>query len=614
MKYNIDNLHSYTDNELYNILLPLTEKIYIQYSYVNIEQSCYNQMIMDAIKKSRKTANDLKTISFDILFSDCLKNNINEYIRDLLPEQAETILLGYMSTNIKHPNKYIKVMEEFQKLIDFIDDIDLPSILDFFDILLIIKKNKYIERVMEQIVNANIDNLRKKWIDNVFENDILASLIEAYCIEHNIEIYDDKLPLNEPLQPDSEFSYEHDGDIDYDSTTIYLKEINKIPLLSSEEEKILFLKLKQGDSKVRKKLIDSNLRLVVSIAGHFSNSDLPFLDLIQEGNLGLMIAVDKFDITKDNKFSTYAYYWIINSIKRAIQNKEKTIRIPKYKLEQLNKYKNIKAKLTMSLSRKPSIEEIARQMGISVTQIEDLLQIRTTVVSMNSLIAEDSDIELGDLIPDTEENVEDMAIKNIEPNSLMNFINSSNLDLTERKVLELYFSLNGEKRKTLKKIGRILGFNAKSISEIKCKALRKLAVAIKKHMNESKDNCELSTMDGRKTTKDLKICELNRRKDIILKFVYGYFTKQSIEYTKEQIDKAFEIILNRDSTKRLFKDYLYNFETCSELDEGLKSKIKKGIILEISRYLFNDDKLELKTDVIDNQAMSNQHVKKYIKL
>ncbi len=300
MKYNIDNLHLCTDNELYDALLPLTEKIYDQYSYVKIEQACYNKIVMDSIKESRKILNNSKNDTFDILFLDCLQNNINEYIKTLLPNQTEAIISGFIETNIKPSNIYKEVIQEFQKLVDFMQDIDFISSLDFSGILLLFEKYKCIEDMLEQIVDTNIEHIKKSGINNTFKDYVLTTFVEAYCLTHNIEIYGDKFLLNEFLQEnDSSFydyndeyreydgdSYNGNNDDDYDSFVIYLKEISKHPLLSKDEEEELFVKFAQGDKKARKKLIDSNLRLVVFIDKRFRESGLPLLYLIHEGNLG----------------------------------------------------------------------------------------------------------------------------------------------------------------------------------------------------------------------------------------------------------------------------------------------------------------------------------------
>lgn len=610
MKYNIDNLNLCTDNELYDALLPLTEKIYDQYSYVKIEQSCYNKIVMDSMKESRKILDNSKIDTFDKLFLDCLQNNINEYIKTLLPNQTEAIILGFIETNIKPSNKYTEVIKEFQKLVNFMQDIDFISSLDFSNILLLFEKYKCIEDMVEQIVDTNIDNIKKSGIDNIFKDYALISFVEAYCLKHNIEVYDDKLVFNEFLQAnDSSFydyndkyreydynddSYNENNDDDYDSYVIYLKEIGKHPLLSKDEEQELFAKFAQGDKKARKKLIDSNLRLVVFIAKRFRESGLPFLDLIQEGNLGLIEAVDHYDITKGFKFSTYASRCIKQKIRRALFEKSNFIRIPEYKCTQLYQYQNVKANLS-----NPSIQEIAEKMDISVAKVTELEQIKTDVISMNFLIKENGDTELGDLISDTEVNVEDTVIKAIEPAEIRRLVTNSNLDLKEIKVLTLRYGLDGEDPKSLEETGEIFNCTLERIRQIEFKALRKLRGFIKKSMDYSK-SCNQESNE-QKTTKASKIFELNKRKGNILKIVHDYFDNRYIKYTKRQVDGAFSIVLDRDSMRYFFKDYLYSFEKSSDLDEKTNKIIEERLIPEISRYLSKNTRLELKTDATGNQ-------------
>ncbi len=600
MKNDIDNLHLCTDDELYEDLLPLTEKIYNQYSYVNIEQSCYNKIVMDSIKESRKILNNSKIDTFDKLFLDCLQNNINEYIKTLLPNQAKEILLGFIETNIKPSNTYKEVIQEFQKLVDFIQNIDFPFLLDFFNIVSLFERYKFIEDMVKQIVDTNIENIKKSGIDNTFGNTVIASLAEVYCLTHNIEICDDKLIFDET---ENSCFDDYDDYDDYDSFVIYLREIRKYSLLSKEEEKKLFVKLAQGDKKARKKLIDSNLRLVVCIAKRFRESWLPFLDLIQEGNLGLIVAVDHFDITKGFRFSTYAGYWIKQKIRMAICGKSSCIRIPMYKYMQLKKYMELESNFICQLNRKPSIEEIAKQMNISVVEVSELQQMYINTVSINSLMFEDGDTELGDLISDVEANVEDICIKDIESAYIRNLIDGSYLNLAEIRVITLRYGLNGENPKTLREVGRMLNLTFQKVNQIEFKALKKLRIPLEKYVNNLDDehmnkstNGEYLPMshkwkfDEQKINKESKVFESHRRKENILEVVYKYFADVCLKYTREQIDEAFNIVLNSDMMDYFFKEYINNSKIGSELDEVLKNKIEYHLIPEISRYLSTNGK------------------------
>lgn len=258
-----------------------------------------------------------------------------------------------------------------------------------------------------------------------------------------------------------------------DPVRMYLKEIGQIKLLSMEEELELADRILSGDPEAKATLAEANLRLVVSIAKRYVGRGMLFLDLIQEGNIGLMKAVDKFDVTKGYKFSTYATWWIRQAITRAIADQARTIRVPVHMVETINKLARIQRQLTLELNREPSEEELAAKMNISVDKIRDIYKISQEPVSLETPIGEEDDSHLGDFIKD-ERNVspEEYATNEM----LKDEINDVLETLTEReeKVIRLRFGLDDGKSKTLEEVGQLFGVTRERIRQIEAKALRKL--------------------------------------------------------------------------------------------------------------------------------------------
>ena len=258
-----------------------------------------------------------------------------------------------------------------------------------------------------------------------------------------------------------------------DPVRMYLKEIGQIKLLTMDEELQLADKISSGDEMAKNTLAEANLRLVVSIAKRYVGRGMLFLDLIQEGNIGLMKAVDKFDVTKGYKFSTYATWWIRQAITRAIADQARTIRVPVHMVETINKLARIQRQLTLELNREPSEDELAKKMGISVEKIRDIYKISQEPVSLETPIGEEDDSHLGDFIKD-ERNVspEEYATNELLKDEISDVL----LTLTDReeKVIRLRFGLDDGKSKTLEEVGQIFGVTRERIRQIEAKALRKL--------------------------------------------------------------------------------------------------------------------------------------------
>ena len=258
-----------------------------------------------------------------------------------------------------------------------------------------------------------------------------------------------------------------------DPVRMYLKEIGNIPLLTAEEEVFLAQRIEKGDEQARKQLIEANLRLVVSIAKKYVGRGMSFLDLIQEGNMGLMKAVEKFDYKKGNKFSTYSTWWIRQAITRGIADTAKTIRVPVHMVETINKTLRTSRMLLQELGREPTNEEIAKKMNMPVAKIDEILKTSRDPVSLDTPIGEEEDSQLGDFIEDDAAVVPpDAASFSMLQEQLSKVLDG--LAERERKVISLRFGLEDGHPRTLEEVGREFGVTRERIRQIEAKALRKL--------------------------------------------------------------------------------------------------------------------------------------------
>ena len=311
------------------------------------------------------------------------------------------------------------------------------------------------------------------------DNDSLDELYNFF-VENNIEIVSDEedgsegtktLEKDEPIILD-DAAITKDVNIN-DPVRMYLKEIGRISLLSAEQELDLSKKAATGDEMAKNILAESNLRLVVSIAKRYVGRGLLFLDLIQEGNIGLMKAVDKFDYDKGFKFSTYATWWIRQAITRALADQARTIRVPVHMVETINKMARIQRQLTLELNREPSEEEVAKKMGISVEKVREVIKISQDPVSLETPIGEEDDSHLGDFIRDERTmGPEEYATIEMLKEELRGVL--ATLTDREEKVLRLRFGLDDGQCRTLEEVGQIFGVTRERIRQIEAKALRKL--------------------------------------------------------------------------------------------------------------------------------------------
>lgn len=324
-----------------------------------------------------------------------------------------------------------KGMLTYKEIMDAFEEIELEP--------------EQIEKIYETVENMGIDVV----------GDIDAEVQEMQNTEEELD-----LTLPEGISID-------------DPVRMYLKEIGKVPLLSAEEEISLAIRMENGDNEAKRRLAEANLRLVVSIAKRYVGRGMLFLDLIQEGNLGLIKAVEKFDYRKGFKFSTYATWWIRQAITRAIADQARTIRIPVHMVETINKLIRVSRQLLQELGRDPHPEEIAKEMNMSVDKVREIMKISQEPVSLETPIGEEEDSHLGDFIPDDDVPAPaEAAAFTLLKEQLLGVLDT--LTPREEKVLKLRFGLDDGRARTLEEVGKEFNVTRERIRQIEAKALRKL--------------------------------------------------------------------------------------------------------------------------------------------
>jgi RNA polymerase primary sigma factor len=332
----------------------------------------------------------------------------------------------------------------------------------------------------EQLLKIEIDKIIAlgKTKGTVTEDQIMAKLEHLKATAEDMEVVfnalkAENIKVEETIEEETEDIDKFiDGSVD-DSVKMYLKDIGKVPLLSAEREVELAKRMENGDEEAKQILSEANLRLVVSIAKRYVGRGMQFLDLIQEGNLGLMKAVEKFDYTKGFKFSTYATWWIRQAITRAIADQARTIRIPVHMVETINKQVRTTRQLLQKLGREPTPEEIAEHMGCSEERVREIQKIAQDPVSLETPIGEEEDSHLGDFIEDnTALSPSDVAESNMLKEQLVQVLNT--LTPREEKVLRLRYGLDDSHPRTLEEVGKEFNVTRERIRQIEAKALRKL--------------------------------------------------------------------------------------------------------------------------------------------
>lgn len=442
--------------ELYKRLLPTIRNLYQEYDFIGITcDEFYNLMKNEIVT----LVNDFGYSLTITNFKRNVLNNMKFYIRHQIKSDNDflEIISNFVNKNFHETTNIRTIKLYFNKLISFFDYLDYQVSGDLLQRL--ITNNQIINESLKQFLNYYI---KRNDIDSIYNNNIvIISLIDVYCYLNNINLNDyNQLELQSRNLKDTT-----------NSINFYLNEIGNFPLLSKEEEKELAIKIRGGDLEAKRKFIESNLRLVVSIAKKYINFGISLLDLIQEGNLGLMIAVQKFNPDLGYKFSTYATWNIKRAIVIAIMKKGRDIRLPIQVHEKIFLIKKAREKLELVLNHEPTIEEMAKEINLTKEEIEILLNVSLDTCSLNVLIGDDEDTELGDMIPNSEDLTEDIVLENVKNKELINLLSTCNLTKKQLDILIMRYGLNGNEPKKLEEIAKKYGISREGARQIVEKSL-----------------------------------------------------------------------------------------------------------------------------------------------
>ena len=521
-------------------LKPTIDTLYESYSYLEISNQEYEELIIKIINDTKKNYDN--NLPYPEYIKDKLKNILIQKGKDLIsdPNTSLKIINNYINENLFDCSNYKEALIYFNNLSSFFNyynyNPDPEVIID------LINNNPSFNKATDLVVKNNYQKIIEGNVEKISNDNLLILTIDTYCILNDIEI-NDTLEYNENLNKEGSL----------DIVKQYLIEIGNYPILSRTQEQELAIKMKQGDLKAKDLFIKSNLKLVVSIAKRYVGRGMLLLDLIQEGNMGLMKAAERYDVTRGYKFSTYATWWIRQYISRGIMDKSKSIRIPVHRYE---KYLNcVKAvdNLTMRLNRTPDIKEVAEELKLPVEKVRELYNLMVDPISINVMIGEEKDSELGDLIESDDKAIDEVAMANMLPSYIEELFESAKLKENEINILKLRFGFDDKKPLTLQEIADMYNLTRERIRQIQQIALFKLRrnKNIKalsdytdnpsesaQYIDDLKEKCHgnISYVSYKRynTKKDIR----KRRKQTI----YQYFKK----YTKNQIDEVLKTLSKKE--------------------------------------------------------------------
>ena len=456
----MSNEINYSANQIYDILQMSFYEIYKSHFYFIMNKENYKNFVLNNINK---TLNNYKGIHD---YYDYIKYRIDKIgenkVKQLLSDKDQSIkvLNNYLAINFKEVKNYSEAWSALNKIDAFFSKYDtMPT----YDLLVeLLNNNEIFKNIVTRVFNYNKTRIiNGKFEDKVQSSNIL-SIIDAYVSINKIEI------------KKHESRIDAFGEISSDLVREYMQEISKIPLLTAEQEKELGYKVQKGDKEAKDKFVEANLRLVISIAKRYIGRGLSFLDLIQEGNLGLIKAVEMFDPDKGNKFSTYATWWIRQAVTRSIADKGRTIRLPVHMFEKVNEYKRVKGDLAFKLNREATDEEVAKEMKVSKSKVLDYQRYLEEPMSLNTNIGEEKDSELEEFIPDESTNTEDEVMAGTLKEEFYKAFDTLKFNERTCSVLIKRYGLESGDPMTLEQVGKIYGITRERVRQIEAKALRKM--------------------------------------------------------------------------------------------------------------------------------------------
>lgn len=510
-----------TDDEVFSSLLPTIKNIYKAFKYTGISFDDYSDIVLDEISEMDGKVEET-------VFKNKLKKRMNNEVSKMLTDSdtASRIISSYLDVKVPKVDSYESAMKAFKKLDSFF------SKYDFFmgrELLIdLLSNNEKFSSMTSYILKEKEKDIALGKSEDIFDSDFLIYTVKTYFELHG-------MPIKERKEEIDMIGFDSSSDLDI--VSLYINELNA-PLLSEDEEKALLVKIKQGDMEAREKFIESNLRLVVSVAKKFLGRGVPFLDLVQEGNLGLMKAIDKFDLSYDVRFSTYAVYRIKMFVSRAIADQSRNIRVPISRQDELYSYMtkidNLEKKFGMNLS----VDEISMMLGKSVDKIRELESLKNDTVSINALVGKDNDTELGEFLS-TSESIEDEVIDSFLPEQIMELLKKSKLSEREKDVLLSRFGIGRSHVWQLKELSKKYGVSKAWIGQVELNALEKLRrLKSIEQFSVYMDNPDLALRKLEEFRKKPEKRERRKtgKRGSLLKSIYEYFD----DFSREDVDSVLD--------------------------------------------------------------------------
>lgn len=599
-------------DELFNKLSFLIDKSYRSFKFLN--KNVYHEVVKDALYYFVNSVELRDNFDYFVL----LEKNFNKYINYRLGVFAKDSDYNIIYDFLVFTKKNIFVnLCLFLKRIDYGDDIDLYiKLIETYPVL-----GQYVE-----IIIGKNKNITTNWIDSNSSNKVMAHFIRAYMVKNDIEELDDDYleVVEEKIENglDDDVSLEKDDNyVETDIVRAYLLEIGTIPLLKQEEEVLLFKQFNLGDLAAKDKIVNANLRLVVSIAKKYSGRGLSFLDLIQEGNLGLIRAVDKYVVDKGFKFSTYATWWIKQAITRSIADYGRNIRVPVHMVEKINKLRKMQKEYISLHGREPNMIEISLALDVPMEKVNELFKWMADTSSINQVVGDEEDTELGSFIPD-KINVEEEIVVSDMQLTVRKMLENSSLDDRLKRIIYYRFGFYNDRIYTLEEVGHILGLTRERVRQLEVKAIKKLRrskvvlpcidyledpVAAMKFLKAARSNYNYgSKANSLETQEDINVSNDSKGKDDNM--AKGRDTKNLFYYFDVDGEKKLILIDCIDTLNAEYKEVLikrcgpnYDGESEETLNQTERSKFHQTIL----------PKLKMAFDLVKNlERGSDEYLEK----
>lgn len=533
MKIDMNNIAKLDINDIYNMFSSSFNKIYKKYSFINIDRNEFKSMVRETINETKNNYDG--EIEYEKYLIKALNRKILGLIRLDMKDQTKLfdIINNYINQEFSKDIDYNSAINSFDKLENFLDLCECSLTLDIIERL--VKENSLINKLLITIYEVDREDIFNDSYEGTY-NDLVVYFIQMFCKVHNIKI------------KENEIKYSDMGAFaSRSSTDIYLREIQNYKLLTREEELDMIKRYKSGEIEVRDEFLSRNLKLVVSIAKKYLGRGVALIDLIQEGNMGLMKALDEFDLSRECRFSTYATNWIKSYITRYIAGKSRNISLPNHFFYELGIFRKVYTNLEKQLDRKPTISELADKTGKNKDVVLRYFDYLNDTKSLSDKVGDEDDTEFSYFIPSSDESLETVAIKKDLSSGLTELLNKCHLKPRELEVLMFRYGLNGDDPLTLEEIGRKYNLTRERVRQMESSALMRIRRSpyVKlfaeytsnpaKSMENIKKMREAYIDNPRSFKKDI-ISEEERKPAPRAKNIYTIFSNSG--YTKEELDIA----------------------------------------------------------------------------